>query len=78
MVAFADAMYSDSTVKTDTVGCFFDDQLMELPATSNIKPPTNRRVSTSAAQSESVYLTRSTELSLVRPKVSTKSVVPFR
>ena len=35
LVAFADAMYSDSTVETDTVGCFFDDQLMELPATSS-------------------------------------------
>src|ERR1700731_4601943 len=60
LVAFAEAIYSASTVDRATVGCFFDDQETVLPATSKMKPAIERQSSASCAQSESVHPTRST------------------
>ena len=43
LVAFAEAMYSASTEEVVTVGCFFEDQVTELPATSKTKPLVDRQ-----------------------------------
>ena len=48
-VAFDVAMYSDSTVDSATVGCFFDDHATLLPAMSKINPPIDHLVSGSWA-----------------------------
>src|SRR4051794_18970287 len=77
LVAFEAAMYSASTVDNATVGSFFDNQEIELPAMSKMKPPIDCLVSTSCAQSESVHPTRLTPLP-GPPKVSPKCTVPFK
>ena len=38
LVALAKAIYSASTEKVAMVACFLEDQEIELPATSKIKP----------------------------------------
>ena len=79
-VACDAAMYSASIVECATVGCFLDDHEMCLPAISKVNPLTERRVSRSWAQSESVHSTRSVVPSVpwLLPSRSLKCAVPLR
>ena len=47
------AMYLASMLERVTLDCFFDDQLMAVPAKMNTKPVTDLWLLTSAAQSAS-------------------------
>ena len=47
LVALAKAIYSASTEKVAMVACFLEDQEIELPATSKIKPLVNLQSSQS-------------------------------
>jgi len=41
-MAFSDAIYSASTEDIATVSYFFDDQVIALPVTSKVNPPTEQ------------------------------------
>jgi len=77
LVAVADAMYSASTDEVATVLCFFDNQDIHPPATSNANPLTEHRSSGSCPQLESVHPTRSKSPFCHLPRTNLKSTVPL-